>query len=65
MNRVHSRRYAYPRYFFSNESTGILQVFRDACDAVGIHHRDSRRNAISIAKRADVQRMDAFIGPKG
>lgn len=64
VNRVSRGKYAYPRYFFSNDSTDILQVFRDACDRIEIRHRNSRPNCISVARRADVAALDAFIGPK-
>jgi hypothetical protein len=57
-------RYAYVRYFFTNTSTDILQIFRDACDLAGIPHRDSKPNTISIAQRAGVETLDSFIGPK-
>jgi hypothetical protein len=42
MNRVWKGRYAYPRYFFTNSSDDILQIFRDACEAIGVAHRNSR-----------------------
>jgi hypothetical protein len=64
MNRVQKRKYAYPRYMFTNTSTDILQIFRDVCDAVGVSHRQMNRRTISVARRDDVARMDAFIGPK-
>lgn len=64
MNRVWNGKYAYPRYFFTNMSGDILQIFRDACDAIGVAHRDSKPTTISIARRADVATLDAFIGPK-
>jgi len=64
MNRVWGGRYEYPRYFFTNNSRDILQIFRDACDQIGVRHRNSKPNTISIARRADVAALDAFIGPK-
>jgi hypothetical protein len=63
-NRVLGGKYAYTRYFFTNVSRDILQIFRDSCDAVGIPHRDSKWNTISIARREGVAALDAFIGPK-
>jgi hypothetical protein len=54
----------YPRYLLTNTSADIQQIFRDACDAVGIPHRDSRWNTISVARRVGVAAPDAFIGPK-
>jgi hypothetical protein len=64
MNRVQNGRYAYPRYLFTNTSGDILQIFRDACDAIGVPHRNSRLDTISVARREGVAVLDAFIGPK-
>lgn len=64
MNRVWSGKYQYPRYFFSNRSNDILQIFRDACDALGIRYRNPKPDTISVARREDVAALDAMIGPK-
>lgn len=64
VNRVQRRKYAYPRYFFTNNSEDILRIFRDACDVIGIRHRDSGPNAVSVARRNDVAALDRFVGPK-
>ena len=66
MNRVHvrGRWYAYPRYFFSNESDDIRMLFGDACDLVGVEWRHNRRNSISVARRRSVALLDEFVGPK-
>lgn len=64
MNRVWNGKYAYPRYFFTNNSDDILQVFRDACGAVGVPLRNSKWNTISVARRDGVAMLDRFIGPK-
>jgi hypothetical protein len=64
MNKVWHGRYAYPRYFFSNESEDIRQIFRQTCDLIGVEHRDNRRNSISVAKRESVARLDECVGPK-
>lgn len=60
---VHGK-YSYPRYFFSNESLGIQHLFRDACDIIGVEHRNNRRNSISVARRASVALLDEIVGPK-
>jgi hypothetical protein len=70
MNRVRRRRadgdrwYEYPRYFFSHESADILGLCGQTLDQVGVSWRFSRRNAISVARREAVARLDQFVGPK-
>jgi hypothetical protein len=66
MNRVtvRGKRYAYPRYTFSNASEDIRRIFTDACDALGIEWRQMNARNISVARRASVARLDAFVGPK-
>ena len=61
---VRGRAYEYPRYQFISYSAGIREIFCHACDAVGVGWRRSRWNAISVARRADVARLDRFVGPK-
>ncbi len=63
-NRVWGGKYAYPRYFFTNRSGDILDIFRAACDNLGIHYRNSKSDTISIARRKHVSALDSFIGPK-
>lgn len=58
------RWYEYPRYFFSNESADILGLCAAALDELEISWRFSRRNAISVARRDAVARLDEFVGPK-
>ncbi|GAA4825024.1 hypothetical protein GCM10023201_09200 [Actinomycetospora corticicola] len=62
--RANGKRYEYPRYWFSNESDDILDICARALDVVGVEHRRPRRNAISVAKKASVARLDEFVGPK-
>jgi hypothetical protein len=58
------RWYEYPRYFFSNESADILGLCGAALDKLEVSWRFSRRNVISVARRAAVARLDEFVGPK-
>jgi hypothetical protein len=58
------RRYEYPRYFFSNESQEILSLCGATLDQLGVAWRFSRRNALSVARREAVARLDQFVGPK-
>jgi hypothetical protein len=56
--------YEYPRYLFTNESADILRLCGEALDQLGVAWRYSRRNSISVARRAAVARLDDFVGPK-
>ena len=58
------KRYEYPRYMFSNKSTDILAIFESALDLLGIAHRRPRWDLVSVARRADVARLDEHVGPK-
>jgi hypothetical protein len=58
------RWYEYPRYLFSNESGDILRLCGQVLDQLGVAWRFSRRNAISVARREAVARLDEFVGPK-
>jgi len=65
-NRVSAggRVYTYPRYLFSNMSRDILSLFSEACDILGVMWRYNKENSISIARRASVEILDRYIGPK-
>lgn len=58
------RWYEYPRYLFTSESGDILRLCGEALDRLGVAWRYSRRNAISVARREAVGRLDEFVGPK-
>jgi hypothetical protein len=62
--RTPGRTYEYVRYEFTNRSDDIKRIFCDACDALGVEWRVMNRDAISIARRASVAKLEAFIGPK-
>jgi len=66
LNRVFvkGRRYAYPRYQFSNRSADIRRIFTDACDLIGVEWRPWGKWHISVARRRSVAILDEFIGPK-
>jgi hypothetical protein len=66
INRIRKRgvSYEYPRYEFSNRSDDIRRIFCDACDQLGVEWRVMTPFVISIARRASVAKLDAFIGPK-
>ena len=56
--------YEYARYIFTNESSDILRLCGETLDQLGVAWRFSRRNAISVARREAVERLDQFVGPK-
>jgi hypothetical protein len=58
------KRYEYPRYFFSNHSTEIRELFTWACLLIGVESRPNNQWNISVAKRESVAILDSFIGPK-
>lgn len=67
LNRVRGKNgkaYAYPRYEFTNESEDIRALFQGACDRLGIGWTKTRPNCVAVSRRADVARMDLFVGPK-
>ncbi len=64
MNKVWGGKYVYPRYFFTQESVDIMDLFTDTCDRLGIAWAFTKRNTVSVAKAASVARVDEFVGPK-
>jgi hypothetical protein len=46
-----TKRYTYPRYFFSNASDDIRRIFTDALEQLGVAWRQSNARNISIAPR--------------
>ncbi|MFD5816651.1 helix-turn-helix domain-containing protein [Streptomyces sp. NPDC127038] len=62
------KRYEYPRYFFTNVSDDIRQLFTDTLDRLGVGWTHCTRHGspynISVAKKASVALMDAHVGPK-
>lgn len=66
LNRVRtgSRYREYPRYYFTNMSEDIRDLFTNACDHLAIEWRYMNEYTISIARRASVARLDRFVGPK-
>jgi hypothetical protein len=68
MNQVRSRvgrTYEYPRYFFTNHSDDIREIFVHACHLIDVECRPDGPFNISIARRRSIEILDSFIGPKG
>jgi hypothetical protein len=61
---VRGKKYAYPRYFFNNNSADIRQIFGATCDRIGVEWRPNNKYSLSVARRASVAILDEFIGPK-
>lgn len=53
----------HPRYSFSNVSGDIRRIFCDACDLLGVRWTVAP-NTVYVSRKADVARLDGFIGPK-
>ncbi len=53
-----------PRYGFTQVSTDIQGIFCNACDLLNLHWTKSGNQTIYVSRKADVERMDTFIGPK-
>jgi hypothetical protein len=58
------RWHEYPRYLFVNRSADIHRLCGEALDRLGVEWRFSKPTTISVAQRAAVARLDAFVGPK-
>lgn len=58
------KRYDYPRWQFTNESTDIRELCCWALDLVEVAWRQSNRKTISVSTRAGVARLDELIGLK-
>ena len=56
--------YEYPRYFFSNLSEGIRDIFCEHCDLLGVRWTRSNPRNISVSHRNSVALLDEFVGPK-
>lgn len=67
INRVrgaNGRRYEYTRYQFTNLSADIQDIFKRACDVIGVEWRQMTRTDVAVSRRASVALLDAFVGQK-
>ncbi|HWT92828.1 MAG TPA: hypothetical protein VN238_07510 [Solirubrobacteraceae bacterium] len=58
------KEYAYPRYFFSNLSPDIRQLYREACAALGVKTTMSNHRNVSVSQRKSVAVLEEIVGPK-
>ena len=56
--------YEYVRYFFSNLSPQIRQLFIQVCGELGIRTTQSNHRNISVSHRDSVAIMERIVGPK-
>ena len=58
------RTYEYVRYFFTNVSADIREIFRSHCELISVRCTQSNSRNLSVADRASVAILDAIAGPK-
>ena len=54
----------YPRYTFRNKSRDIVELCCAHLDLAGVRWTLSSPETVQVARRAEVARLDAFVGPK-
>jgi hypothetical protein len=62
--RVGGKTYRYSRYSFSNKSDDIRAIFCEHLDLLGIGWTRPNASQIAIDRRAEVAKLDTFVGPK-
>lgn len=55
---------SWPRYSFRNHSDDIRSIFSRTCDRLGLRWTASGPYTIYVSRKADVAKLDEFIGPK-
>lgn len=56
--------YEYSRYFFSNRSSDIRNLFCETCERIGVRWTQSNARNISVSDRSSVANLDGIVGPK-
>jgi hypothetical protein len=56
--------YSYVRYFFSNLSVDIRNIFRDHCRLLGIRVTQPNHRNLAIQHRDSVKILERIVGPK-
>jgi hypothetical protein len=56
--------YEYVRYFFSNHSADIREIFIDHCKLLGVRVTQSNHRNLSVSHRRSVAMLEEFVGPK-
>jgi hypothetical protein len=56
--------YSYVRYFFSNLSADIRQIFKDHCELLGIRVTQPNHRNLAVSHRDSVAILELLVGPK-
>ena len=56
--------YSYVRYFFSNLSEDIRNIFREHCELLGIRVTQSNHRNLTVSHRDSVAILEEIVGPK-
>jgi hypothetical protein len=56
--------YSYIRYFFTNYSADIRQIFVEHCDLLGIRVTRSNPRNLTVSLRRSVEVLEQIVGPK-
>jgi hypothetical protein len=62
--RVGVKTYRYTRYSFSNRSDDIRGILCEHLDLLGIRWTRPNAHQIAVDRRAEVAKLDGFVGPK-
>lgn len=54
----------YPRYFFTNMSVDIRQMFYETAEKLNLQWRQTNAISVAISRREDVAWLDEHIGAK-
>jgi hypothetical protein len=56
--------YSYIRYFFSNLSADIRQIFKEHCELLGIRVTQPNHRNLAVSHRDSVAILERLVGPK-
>ncbi|HTX11288.1 MAG TPA: hypothetical protein VME22_21885 [Solirubrobacteraceae bacterium] len=56
--------YSYVRYFFTNYSSDIRQIFCEHCELLGIRVTQSNHRNLTVSHRSSVAILEKIVGPK-
>jgi hypothetical protein len=56
--------YSYVRYFFSNLSEDIRNIFREHCELLGVRVTQSNHRNLTVSRRNSVAILEEVVGPK-